>query len=120
MNAYNREYRLREEYKVQQKTYRANNAEKHRDYKILKQFGVTASEYDRMLVAQNGVCAICRQEESSRHQKGSVKRLAVDHCHSTGKVRGLLCERCNQVLGRIKDDSDIARGMATYLDANRE
>jgi hypothetical protein len=120
MNEYNRAYRAREVYKTQQKRYRTQNSERHKFYKVFKKYGITADDYSRMMDEQDGVCKICGQEESSRHQNGGVKKLAIDHCHATGKVRGLLCERCNQVLGRLRDDSDIARGMATYLDANKE
>ena len=55
------------------------------------QLGVTSADYDRMLAAQGGVCAICGSPPKTR-------RLHVDHDHATGKVRGLLCHRCNRAL----------------------
>jgi hypothetical protein len=58
-----------------------------------RQFGITQAQYDEMLIQQEGVCAICRRPQSGRN------RLAVDHDHNTGKVRGLLCSMCNAALG---------------------
>lgn len=78
-------------------------------YQILKgKYGITADEYQRMLSEQGGVCAICRQ-------KGNRKHLAVDHCHKTGKVRGLVCSPCNGFLGRINDDIEILEAIKRYL-----
>lgn len=73
----------------------------------LKKFGLTIEKYDKMLHDQNGVCAIC-----SCAPNGT--RLAVDHCHSTGAVRGLLCHTCNRHLG-IYESKHIA--FAAYLEA---
>jgi Recombination endonuclease VII len=72
--------------------------------KNLKQmYGITLEQYNALLVAQGGVCAICKQAETwvdSRTQE--VARLRVDHCHVTGKVRALLCSRCNSVIGVLE------------------
>jgi len=57
-------------------------------------------------------CEICGSPPRYR------KRLAFDHCHTTGKFRGWLCERCNSVLGYVKDNSELLRSLATYLDRN--
>jgi Recombination endonuclease VII len=62
----------------------------------LKRYGISVAEYDALLAKQGGVCAICR--------KRSKRRLCVDHCHLTGTVRGLLCDRCNLGLGYLKED----------------
>jgi len=75
----------------------------------LKTFGLTIAEYDQMLVAQNNVCAICNNTCSSG------KRLAVDHCHITGKIRGLLCRRCNQSIGKFNDDPVLIQKAVNYL-----
>jgi hypothetical protein len=61
-----------------------------------------------MVEAQGGVCAICKSP--------CTKRLAVDHCHTNGHVRGLLCWRCNTTLGKVEDNSELLRKMAAYLD----
>ena len=65
-----------------------------------KRFGITLEIYNEMLVDQNNVCAICKQPETAYDSRLKlVKKLAVDHCHSTGKIRGLLCISCNTKLG---------------------
>lgn len=82
-------------------------------------YGITVDEYEMMLRAQGGVCAICGREESHRSRTGVVRRLTVDHDHSTGRVRGLLCHSCNVMLGFLRDDADwaaeFAQRMAVYL-----
>src|SRR5690242_13759158 len=70
-----------------------------------RKFGITLEQYEEMLKAQDNKCAICRKEETTPHSRSKkIIRLAVDHCHTTGKVRGLLCRSCNQVLGVLKED----------------
>jgi hypothetical protein len=77
--------------------------------KILKRmYGITAEQYDAMLLKQDNKCAICLQED-----KG--KRLAVDHCHKTGRIRGLLCGNCNLALGLLQDNPDLLNKAAAYL-----
>lgn len=79
---------------------------------LRKNFGVTTEEYDAILTHQGGVCAICGTAPRK-------KRLAVDHDHKTGKIRGLLCTQCNhRVLGGAKDDVNILRGAVKYLEKN--
>jgi len=95
-----------------QKRYRLRHPEKiKRLYRLtnLKEFGLTIEDYDQMLLKQNGVCKICGKKCSSG------RRLAVDHCHTTGKVRGLLCGRCNQGIGHFQDDSGRLLIAAAYL-----
>lgn len=81
-------------------------------------FGITLEEFSDMLNAQEGKCAICRSANTgTRH--GKTKALAVDHCHATGKVRGLLCESCNQGIGKLKDDPAILRKAADYIERHK-
>jgi hypothetical protein len=70
----------------------------------------TVEEYEAMLTTQNGVCKICQGVSSDG------RALAIDHCHTTGKVRGLLCNNCNNGLGRFKDDPDLLRSAIFYLE----
>lgn len=70
---------------------------------------VSMDEYDRMTMAQDGRCAICVRPVSQR------KALAVDHCHKTHRVRGLLCDSCNLGLGKFRDDPDLLSAAAAYL-----
>src|SRR6185437_14192734 len=72
-----------------------NNAERTLLYQRCRKYGVTHDDYMEMLAKQNGVCAICNLPERS----AKTAALSVDHDHSTGKVRGLLCVRCNAMIG---------------------
>jgi hypothetical protein len=95
-------------------------AEKNRDKRLKKlreihlrnKFGLTPDEYDRMLEAQGGVCALC---ESSPTPGIS---LHVDHDHGTGEIRGLLCVRCNNALGLFREDADLLKRAARYVTAD--
>lgn len=81
------------------------------EVRIKKIFGITAEQYAAMLVAQDGRCAICQ----NRPRK---YRLAVDHDHKTGAIRGLLCVRCNRdILGAAHDNVDILRRAVAYMEA---
>jgi len=71
--------------------------------------GLTADEYQTILDYQAGVCDICLRAT------GRTRRLAVDHDHQTGQVRGLLCKPCNRMLGHLRDDAEAARRIADYL-----
>jgi hypothetical protein len=80
----------------------------------MRSYGITQEQYDRWLAEQSGRCAICRGlAEESRYGV-----LAVDHCHNKGHVRGLLCDRCNMLLGRWKHDPELLRRAAEYLEAS--
>ena len=82
--------------------------EKQLAYMREKAYGVTPQEYAEMLLAQHGICAICGHPEK-------VKALSVDHDHLTGRVRGLLCSRCNRALGGFRDDPGILQAALAYL-----
>lgn len=84
------------------------------DRSLRHKYGITVEEYEAMLVSQSGACAICGGVEPSG------KRLAVDHDHGTGKVRQLLCHRCNLVLGQVHDDPNILRLAAMYLERHED
>lgn len=75
-------------------------------------YGLTKQVYLDMLCKQGGACAICNQT--------STKRLFVDHCHATGIVRGLLCIRCNSVIGHAVDSVDVLQLAIRYLLASKE
>ena len=85
--------------------------EKKRNNEIRKAYGITQQQYEDMLKLQNGVCSICGQAP----ENGRIKRLSIDHCHATGKIRGLLCISCNNGLGRFKDDPKLLIKAAQYL-----
>ena len=92
---------------------------KHRE-EILKyhknSYGLTFEEYNQMLESQNGVCAICGKEETDTDWRSDkVKQLAVDHNHETGKVRALLCGKCNKAIGLLKDNIQLFQATIDYL-----
>lgn len=90
--------------------------EKQRDRMLRSTFNLTAYEYDLMLFQQGGVCAVCKQPETARHQNGTGPRaLAVDHNHQTGQVREILCTKCNVMLGEIERDPERAAKLLKYL-----
>lgn len=69
-----------------------------------------------MLSAQAGVCAICQQIDRDVDKRtGKNRSLAVDHCHTTDKIRGLLCGDCNRALGLMKENSGAIMNMIRYL-----
>lgn len=80
----------------------------------LSRFNITSLDYDVLLLKQNNRCVICNCEETI---KG--KSLAVDHCHKSGKIRGLLCGACNKGLGQFKDDVSILECAIKYLKYER-
>lgn len=86
---------------------------KDRESQLLKRYGLTIQDYDQLLVAQGGVCHICGGPSHIRDN--DPLSFAVDHCHATGKVRGLLCANCNRGLGLFKDDPDRLMAAAMYL-----
>jgi Recombination endonuclease VII len=89
-----------EKYKKYVHKWKSKNPDRERE-RNLAQFGLTIEDYDAMHEAQDGLCAICKQPETSSRD-GKVYRLAVDHCHKTGKVRGLLCFKCNSAMGSFE------------------
>lgn len=82
---------------------------------LRNQYGLTIEQYDFMLARQNSVCNICRQPESSVDRNGVVRHLSVDHDHKTGKIRGLLCIRCNATLGLVQDSIPLLENLIQYL-----
>lgn len=82
--------------------------------RLKEKFGITEQEYDAMLVAQHGVCAICGMPER-KIIRGVVPPLAVDHCHTTGNVRGLLCHACNIGLGMFRDNPGLLVKAIEYI-----
>lgn len=81
-----------------------------------KKYGISDADYDKMLSEQGGVCAICRNPETSRTQSGAIKEFAIDHDHKTLKVRGLLCAQCNKGLGHMDDSVETIRAAIAYLE----
>jgi hypothetical protein len=88
----------------------------NRKWRLLKEFGITIDQYVAMLIQQNQVCAVCEQPEKLvHHATKQISPLSVDHCHKTGKVRALLCNRCNTTLGKVADDPNLLDKLSAYL-----
>jgi hypothetical protein len=81
----------------------------------VRRHGQTTKEYQALLDKQNGQCAICGAREGHRSSRGRECRLAIDHDHRSGAVRGLLCNNCNRGLGRFKDSVDLLEAALRYL-----
>ena len=82
---------------------------RRRDYRLRRSYGIGTAEYNQLLEAQGGVCAICSEECATG------RALAVDHDHDSGAVRGLLCARCNRGLGMFGDNLDRLNQAVAYL-----
>ncbi len=96
-----------EKIKKLSKDYYNLNKDRYRHNNYLRDFGITLDDYNRQLELQDHKCAICGETGN--------KALAVDHCHATGKVRGLLCWRCNATLGKFEDKLELFLAAITYL-----
>ncbi len=88
---------------------------KIRDKIYQRKFGINLQQYEQMLDEQGGKCAICGTDKPMGHG-AKYGRLSVDHCHTTGIVRGLLCHQCNVTIGSAKDDITILANAIAYLE----
>lgn len=108
-----------EYYKEWQRQFRKTpSGRRHVRAMNLKKYGLTPESYIELYVRQGGVCAACGKKEVGKNKYGTVS-LAVDHCHKTNRIRGLLCMRCNRALGLIGDDIESARKLVNYLERNQ-
>lgn len=118
----------KEELKLYHAQWRSNNKERvkgydltrrakgsNKDCKLRLYYGISLEEYNKLLEKQNGKCAICNLTPEVCN-KG--RYLCVDHNHQTGKVRGLLCNTCNRAIGLLKDNTEVLRRAAEYIDAD--
>ncbi len=93
-----------------QKVHRVQMFPARRNMILKKRYGITSADYDAMLTKQNGVCAIC-EKKSEINRNG---KLFVDHCHETGRVRGLLCDVCNRAVAWLT--SEQLKRAISYLE----
>lgn len=94
---------------------RAANKEYYAEQDLKKQYGVNMDWYRATLAKQNNVCAICAKPETTQIRNKTIA-MPVDHCHTTGKVRGLLCTQCNRALGLFGDDPAALQAAIGYLE----
>ena len=104
-----------EQQRAYAKARRLAHPEKFADYRRRRGTGIALGEYDKLLAAQGGKCAVCGREPPVQKRP-----LGVDHCHATGKIRGLLCNCCNTAIGSCQDDPEVLRSAAAYLERYRE
>lgn len=93
----------------EKRAYEKENPDKIRNFRRRTRYGITSARFEEMETAQDGRCAICREE----------KALVIDHCHTSGVVRGLLCKTCNAGLGMFRDNPDWLSAAAVYLEASK-
>ena len=84
---------------------------------LKRSYGITLDDYNKILTEQKNRCAICGTDKVGG--KHNNEAFMVDHCHDTGKVRGLLCNQCNRGIGNFNDDVDRLRNAAVYLERNK-
>lgn len=89
-------------------------SERAREKNLWKLYRITTEAWDDLLAAQGGVCAVC-----AGPPMGKGGRYHTDHCHISGRVRGLLCHKCNVALGMVNDDPDRLRDLIAYLELHR-
>ncbi len=89
-----------------------------KNIKLKKAYGITLDQYNEMLSKQEGKCMICKSNNNGFYNK-KPKAFAVDHCHTTGKIRGLLCSDCNTGIGLLKDNIDLLNNAIKYLNKSR-
>jgi hypothetical protein len=114
------EYRAKNREKIKSRVaeYARKNSEKLKEYRRLKKdfikckkYGLNEEWYKEKLIEQNGKCAICGTDKPG----GFGKKLHIDHCHKTQKVRGLLCSNCNTAIGYLQDSISILESAKQYL-----
>lgn len=109
-----------EDAKLYQREWRKRNADRSKSSSLKKSFGIDITKFNRMLDEQGGVCAICRKPEGAKSPGSDTARyLAVDHCHATGRIRGLLCTGCNMMVGNCEKHPEVIDGLITYLQKHK-
>ena len=117
--AYTRQWQARPDIKIrrrlQQRARRVKpgHQAKEREWTLLRRYGIGLRDYDALLLAQNGRCAICGNAPTKQSD------WHVDHDHGTGKVRGVLCRHCNRALGAVMDNPDTLQKAIQYLTKHR-
>ncbi len=94
------------------KADRIKNPDRYTDHDLRQLYGITVEQYAVLNAKQNGVCAICGKPEPRKK-----KRLHVDHCHRTGKIRGLLCGNCNTAIGKLGEDVNVLKAAIRYIES---
>lgn len=91
---------------------RSKTKDYYNELVIKQNYGIEYADYLKMVESQDGKCAICGAHAPT---SGHKKRLNIDHCHETEKVRGLLCDLCNRALGLMRDNTELLQNAIQYL-----
>jgi hypothetical protein len=123
-NAYNEYYKKNPEKQKEKNNSQKSNRKKYyssvegikssRRSHLKRMFNISLEDYNELLERQNFKCVICNGYETSYRNEV----LSVDHCHNTGKIRGLLCNTCNRALGLFKDNKELLTNAIKYLEQN--
>lgn len=120
-NTYNRDWyeANREQRRRYHKDWITREPRRRMEGKLRERYGLTLKQYDAMVTRQGGLCAICRKPNGKKFPDGTPQFLVVDHDHTTGVVRGLLCDLCNHGVGCFRDSPDILNAAIAYLSVQR-
>lgn len=94
------------------KKYFERHPYKQFEYRIKSEYGITAHQFHEMIIEQENKCALC---EKYFNHNGTKTNFGIDHCHKTGKVRGLLCYQCNSAIGYVKESTTTLEKMIAYI-----
>ena len=100
------------------KCFNIYNYNNDKNFKLKKAYGISLKDYNELLTKQNGKCSICGVDNNGYYRK-KLRAFAVDHCHTTSKIRGLLCSDCNTGIGLLKDNIDLLNNAIKYLNNSR-
>ena len=107
--------RDKEKHKKSNASWKARNRQHVRDYQRSWSYNITLDELHELEKLHRGLCGLCGDKPSIKGKDNRTHSLHVDHDHQTGKVRGLLCQKCNLALGYLRDSPDLAEKAAAYL-----
>lgn len=116
-----REYQMKKRYEnydeslKKEAEYRNNNSQKLYISHVMSRYKVSKEEAVDFLEKFDDLCTICRKPETRKNAGGKISRLCIDHCHETGKLRGLLCHNCNNAIGAFKDSIALLQAAIDYL-----
>lgn len=107
-------------YREKERIRRAKQGQRRNTLEVCRRRGITEHQFNLMMEKQNGLCAICgRQEWRKSRTDGKVTALCIDHCHSTNKVRQLLCHACNTAIGKFEDSVEIMEKAIAYINYHK-
>jgi hypothetical protein len=103
--------RNKEKLKLKQHQFYLKNKDKVKEFSLLRKYNISLEQYKKMLKDQHNKCLLCQTKDEDT----TSKFLVVDHCHKTGKVRGLLCNPCNTGIGLFKENIEVLEKTIKYL-----